>query len=211
MRRSKSAVGSKASPAKRSGAEGPDSLVLGQRLRALRKRGGLSVRQLAERAGLSASMLSYVERGETSMSLVTLEKILSALGVSVAAFFSEQEKPPSGNVFPRETMQTVGDLERTYTILFGGAPHVEIEVVDEYIRPAGRTPPFTELGENIAGYVLSGELVLEVQKTGRRVLRAGDAFHVAAGYSHRGYVKSGEARLLTILYSKASKTRDASK
>jgi hypothetical protein len=43
-----------------------DSSVIGARVRALREASSLSLRDLAERSGVSAPMLSQVERGETS-------------------------------------------------------------------------------------------------------------------------------------------------
>ena len=45
--------------------------VLGPRIRALREAMDLSLRDLAERSGVSAPMLSQVERGETSPTLQT--------------------------------------------------------------------------------------------------------------------------------------------
>src|SRR5437879_11324566 len=53
--------------------------VLGQRIRALREAMDLSLRDLAERSGVSAPMLSQVERGETSPTLTVANRIAAGL------------------------------------------------------------------------------------------------------------------------------------
>jgi transcriptional regulator with XRE-family HTH domain len=65
---------------------------IGPRLRALRKRRGLSLRALAELGGLSANTISLVERGKTSPSVATLHRLATALGVSMTFFFEEEEQ-----------------------------------------------------------------------------------------------------------------------
>jgi transcriptional regulator with XRE-family HTH domain len=60
---------------------------VGQRLKALREERGISMRSLARTSGLSANALSMIERGRTSPSVSTLNKLASALEVPVTAFF----------------------------------------------------------------------------------------------------------------------------
>jgi len=59
------------------------------RVRTLRAASSLSLDALASRCAVSRSMLSLVERGETSPTAVVLEKIATALGISLAAMFDE--------------------------------------------------------------------------------------------------------------------------
>ena len=56
-----------------------DPAVIGARVRALREASALSLRELAARSGVSAPMLSQVERGETSPTLVLAAKIAAVL------------------------------------------------------------------------------------------------------------------------------------
>jgi transcriptional regulator with XRE-family HTH domain len=65
---------------------------IGPKLRALRKRRGLSLRALAELCGLSVNTISLVERGKTSPSVATLHRLATALGVSMTFFFEEEEQ-----------------------------------------------------------------------------------------------------------------------
>ena len=58
--------------------------AVGTRIRALREAMDLSLRDLAERSGVSAPMLSQVERGETSPTLSTATKIAAGLELSLS-------------------------------------------------------------------------------------------------------------------------------
>jgi transcriptional regulator with XRE-family HTH domain len=60
-------------------------------LRELREARGISMRALATRSGLSANALSMIERGKTSPSVSTLYKLADALGVSITAFFGQED------------------------------------------------------------------------------------------------------------------------
>ena len=62
-----------------------DPLVsVGPRVRTLREAMDLSLRDLAERSGVSAPMLSQVERGETSPTLATAQRIAGGLELSLS-------------------------------------------------------------------------------------------------------------------------------
>ena len=62
-------------------------------MRELRGALGLSLDDLAGRSGVSRSMISLIERGESSPTAVVLEKLAVGLNVSLASLF---EPPPSG-------------------------------------------------------------------------------------------------------------------
>ena len=68
----------------RAGSLEQDNLRIGQRIRGVRKRKGLTITALAERAGMKRPNLSRLERGKHRPSLDTLERIAEALGVPVA-------------------------------------------------------------------------------------------------------------------------------
>jgi transcriptional regulator with XRE-family HTH domain len=63
---------------------------IGERLRALRKARGISVRTLASRTGFSASFISQIENGQASPSIASLERIAEVLGTTLGSFFSLQ-------------------------------------------------------------------------------------------------------------------------
>src|SRR5688572_2702805 len=64
------------------------------RVRDLRTRMGLSLEALAEGSGVSRSMISLIERGESNPTAVLLEKLATGLGVSLATLFEMPAAPP---------------------------------------------------------------------------------------------------------------------
>jgi transcriptional regulator with XRE-family HTH domain len=65
------------------------------RVRDLRAARGLSLEALAQQSGVSRSMISLIERGESSATAVVLEKLAASVGVSLAALFEDPQAPPS--------------------------------------------------------------------------------------------------------------------
>jgi len=61
--------------------------VIGETIRAMRKDRGLTLKQLSKRTGLSVSLLSQIERAESSASISSLFKIASAFGMPIKALF----------------------------------------------------------------------------------------------------------------------------
>jgi transcriptional regulator with XRE-family HTH domain len=67
---------------------------IASRVRTLRAASALSLEALAARSAVSRSMLSLVERGETSPTAVVLEKVATALGITLAALFDDADASP---------------------------------------------------------------------------------------------------------------------
>ena len=61
--------------------------IVGGRLRELRQSGGLTLTQLANRTGLSVSLISQIELGKSAASMSTLHKLSTALQVKMTYFF----------------------------------------------------------------------------------------------------------------------------
>ena len=68
---------------------------IAQRVRNLRASAGLSLEALAAHCGISRSMISLIERGESSPTAVLLEKLASGLGVPLAALFDAPHPSPN--------------------------------------------------------------------------------------------------------------------
>src|SRR5437764_9640208 len=69
-----------------------ESIPIGPRVRALREAMDLSLRDLGERAGVSAPMLSQVERGETSPTLAVASRIAAGLELSLSQLLRLDEQ-----------------------------------------------------------------------------------------------------------------------
>ena len=70
-------------------------LTIANKLKALREKSKLSLRDLGEKTGLSASFLSQLELAQVSPSLASLENIADALNVRITYFFDDQSRPDS--------------------------------------------------------------------------------------------------------------------
>ena len=66
---------------------------LGNAVRDLRQRHGLTIAEVAERAAISRGMLSKIENAQTATSLDTLTRLARALGVSLSALFRNYDVP----------------------------------------------------------------------------------------------------------------------
>ena len=62
----------------------------GERLRAIRQKHGISQERLAELAGLHRTYVSSIERGERNVSLVNIERLAAALGITMAELMPDQ-------------------------------------------------------------------------------------------------------------------------
>lgn len=74
---------------------------IARRVHQLRSAQGLSLDALAQRCGVSRSMISLIERGESSPTAVVLERLATGLGVMLASLFDEAPQPAADPVSRR--------------------------------------------------------------------------------------------------------------
>jgi transcriptional regulator with XRE-family HTH domain len=79
---------------------------LALRIRDLRLGLRLSLEGLADRSGVSRSMISLIERGESSATAVVLEKLAAALGLSLSSLF---DTPRSADAAPADPVARLAD------------------------------------------------------------------------------------------------------
>jgi len=180
---------------------GMDKVEMGNRVRDLRHKSGMTLRALSAKAGIAPSYLSNLERGVNSPTLATLHRILTALGTDMETYFTTTNQGDSdGCVFIRENMRTVSDSGRRYTFLLPRRDDIKAEVVEEYVTSSETRPAFEVLQCDIAGFVLDGILELEVENETKEMLRRGDAFYIHAGKKHRGRCLSTEPVHMMTVY-----------
>ena len=110
---------------------------IGARVRQLRADRGLALDALAETCSVSRSMISLIERGESSPTAAVLEKLATGLGVSLASLF-EAPSPPKEPVSRRANQLEWRDPESGYrrrNVSPDGYPS-PIQIV-EVVFPAG--------------------------------------------------------------------------
>jgi transcriptional regulator with XRE-family HTH domain len=69
---------------------------IGNTIRELRHKHGLTIAEIADQTGISRGMLSKIENAQTATSLETLGKLAKALGISLSAFFRNYDVPGGG-------------------------------------------------------------------------------------------------------------------
>src|SRR5215472_15058699 len=90
-------------------AKKPPSNFVGQRIKLLRTRRRFTLRDLASRAGVSAAMISEVERGRKSPTVTLLTEIATALAVPTSYLF-ERDEPIVGISVLRRSDHSIVDL-----------------------------------------------------------------------------------------------------
>ena len=100
---------------------------VGERLRDIRRFRRATLKAIADRAGVSESFLSQVERGRASASIASLRRIAGALGVSVADLF-EPGGPPEPRVLRSEDRPSLafGILGRKLLLTPRPLQHLEV-------------------------------------------------------------------------------------
>jgi transcriptional regulator with XRE-family HTH domain len=79
---------------------------IAQRVGELRAAQGLSLDTLAASSGVSRSMISQIERGQSSPTAVVLERLATGLGVALVALF---DAPPAAHAAPPQPVARVAD------------------------------------------------------------------------------------------------------
>ncbi len=161
--------------------------AVGERVRALREGMDLSLRDLAARSGVSAPMLSQVERGETSPTLAVAARIAAGLELSLSQLLRLDEGSHLTIVRAGEGRSRVRGGHRTEE-LTPSLPGQRADASLHELAPAASTggtddPPLHEPGSRETAIVVDGELTLEVEGE-RHPLAAGDSVTFDADLPH---------------------------
>jgi transcriptional regulator with XRE-family HTH domain len=116
---------------------------IAERVRELRAAQGLSLDALAGKSGVSRSMISLIERGESSPTAVVLERLAAGLGVMLAALFdmpAVAAQVPSGPVARRDDQPEWQDPASGYRRRNVSPPGVPqpMQIVEVHFPPGGR-------------------------------------------------------------------------
>jgi len=168
-----------------SAADVTNDVDVGERLRVIRSRRRQTLREVAERAGLSESFLSQVERGRASASVASLRRIADALGVAISDLFqpAEASRP---RVLRRDDRPSLafGILGRKLLLTPRPLHHLEVFVGE--LDPEGSTgaEQYAHGDSEELFVVIRGTVQLEL---GDEVfeLEAGDSIDYRSAVPHR--------------------------
>ena len=182
--------------------------TIGGRVRALREAMGLSLRDLAERCGVSAPMLSQVERGETSPTLQVATRIAAGLELRLSQLLRLDEDGAVTVVRASERRQGPAQSGRVrghvYEVLTPPLPGQRAELSRHVLAAGAATggpgdPPMHEPGSRETALVESGRVVLHCDGD-EHALETGDCVTFDADLPHH-FENPGpqEASLLAIV------------
>lgn len=166
--------------------EGEDDRRLGEAIRLLRRRAGLTIGALAKKAQLSTAMVSLLERGRATPSLRTLRLLGIALDVPVSYFFEAREEDAAGRYVVRRGNRRLLRLTRTGVLKEALLPPSKglLEMYELALNPGGASgTDFMQHEGEKAGYVLAGRLRLTLDGA-VEVLEPGDTFCFPSSVPH---------------------------
>ena len=161
--------------------------ALGARVRALREAMDLSLRDLAERSGVSAPMLSQVERGETSPTLAVAGRIAAGLELTLSQLLRLDEEPHlviTRRGQGRRRRRGGHRLEELTPPLPGQRAEVSLHRLEPGAATGGPgDPPIHEPGSRETVYLQSGSAVLVIDGADHE-LNGGDSVTFDADLPH---------------------------
>jgi transcriptional regulator with XRE-family HTH domain len=170
---------------------------LGERIKQLRLAQDLTLKQVGEKAKVSATHLSEIERGKSSPTVGALVRIAHALGEEPARLVTDDDAPPVAFTRRSERRAWSSGLVTFASLSPGVNPH-EISIL-EITLPAGQTALAAapgDAGEALA-VVLEGDVEIELGEK-RHLLREGDALHFRLHDPHALRTGVAGARLLWV-------------
>jgi len=159
---------------------------LGETVRLLRQRAGLSIQDVANKTGLSNGMISQLERARAMPSIRTLRLLSIALDVPISYFFETSDPSDVQRYIVRKNNRRLLRLTASGVVKEALTPEGkgQMELYELTLNPGASsgTDFLQHIGEK-AGYVLSGSLRLWLDNQAH-VLEAGDSFRFPSVVPH---------------------------
>ncbi|WP_123054254.1 XRE family transcriptional regulator [Clostridium sp. JN-1] len=156
---------------------------IAKKIRNLRKKNNLTLKDLSEKTDLSISFLSQIENGSSSLAITSLKKIADALNVPMNYFFNP---PEVNNFLVKSSEAKVFKIEGSnseFSRISGDFPSRKLESMLIVIPPEqmhGST--FSHPGEEFV-YVLKGALIVTLDEK-EYILEAGDSIQYPSTILH---------------------------
>ena len=155
-------------------------MELGEKIKELRNKQGLTQEELADRAELSKGFISQLERDMTSPSIATLEDLLQCLGTTLGEFFMEEQE---------EEQIVFTEYKNQIKWIIPNAQKNCMEPIHLILEKGGETCLDNPHEGEEFGYVLKGKVEIHLGKRSY-IAKKGDAFYYKADKTH--YLKGIE-------------------
>lgn len=172
--------------------------AIGERIRNLRNRNGLTQQELADRTELTKGFISQLERGQVSPSVVTLFDLIECLGTTPAEFFRQEEEKV---VFSeQEYFEKIDEAGNSIQWIVPSAQKYQMEPLLVVLQPHGELEEDKPHSGEEFGFLISGKLNLHL---GEKVyhIRAGESFYYQASRTH--YIENPGSRPAKLIWISA--------
>jgi len=173
---------------------------IGEKIRELRQRRNLGVRELAQRSGVSHSTISLIERDKISPSIDTLNAILDSLGTTLVSFFSQLQTKLQASPFYRAAeFVEIGRFGTVSHRMVGiNHPNRQLLLLHERYAPGSASDALSHPAHE-AGVVIEGRIELTVGAASQ-VLGAGDGYYFDSRQPHIfRNVDEGESQIISAV------------
>jgi transcriptional regulator with XRE-family HTH domain len=171
---------------------------IGRKLKTFRLANGMTLKQLASRAGCTDAYLSQLERGRANPSITTLKKITEALRMKVVDFFLESEREENDVVLGEQERVNInfkqGDAK--IQMLVRNIRNKRMQPFYTTIEPGGGSKGYySHIGEE-CGIVLQGRL--EIDRNGKVYsVKKNESFYFSSQEPH-SWTNPGKKRTVVI-------------
>ena len=187
-----------------------NTVELAQRLKALRVENGLTLSDVASRAGLTRSWLSKVENFRVTPSLPALASIAGVLGVSMSELFEGLDERPRLVIVRKNERPKVRRDEDISLLSYESLASSRAErAMDPFVitvPPADSRPRLGHDGEEFL-YVLAGRITLEFEDA-THTLDTGDSAYFDAELPHRVSCEGPDAAEILVVFHQGSAVAD---
>jgi transcriptional regulator with XRE-family HTH domain len=183
---------------------------VGQRLRELRKKRGLSLRALARLCGLSINAISRIERGKSSPTVSSLHQLATALKVPITSFFNDGIEQTT--ILVRKDRGLRSQIRGVMIESLGsGLPNQQIEPFYLTLEPGAEsgTEPIEHPGEEFI-HCIEGQVEYKVGDTWHH-LNAGDNLLFQATQKHQCRNTSDSSAIILLILQAVEDSRIARK
>lgn len=157
-----------------------DQISFGSRLKQFREQRGLTLKQVAERSGLSIGFISQVEHDQTDPSLASLKKIVSALNIRLKDVFEEDSTP---HFLQKKGEGTIMMIHNVRCELLATINDNRMEPVIKYIEPHSESGKVAAHDGEEFVYVKSGSITVHIGND-QYELSEGDSIYFKASEEH---------------------------
>ncbi len=176
-----------------------DSTEVGKRIKQKRSERKMTLRDVAQKAGVSPALISDIERGRTSPTINSLSKISKALDAPIVHFIEDDSAAEIVVTTPKDRVTVISDLgDAELSAISSGFTSSLLDVIEvQYQEGFISRELMVHHGEK-CGLVLEGEIAVDIVGRTLRV-KSGSAIHFHADRPHSvTNLAAGISRVLWI-------------